>query len=284
MSRRSRLLERLQEISAGPKRSLGQNFLVADHVIEKIIAASAEGLAQGENSSRADRSESVQAMIEIGPGLGALTDELRKLGVRLTVIELDAKFAEYWRARGLNVVEADALRIDWLKLLEEQPKPVRLVANLPYQIAASLVIELSLLPEAAGLDSMILMFQKEVAQRIAARESSEHYGLLSVIAQVFWLVRTVSEAGPGDFHPPPRVASRVLAFQRRRPAALSAEEASRFLKFVKLAYSQRRKRLLKNLGEPQGAAAALAAMGFDDNARIEQLSPEQVLALFRAIR
>ncbi len=284
MSRRSQLLSRLQEISAGPKRSLGQNFLVADHVIEKIIAASAEGLAPGESSSLRDQHQGFQALIEIGPGLGALTDELRKLGAKLTLIELDAKFAEYWRARGLNVVEADALRIDWLKLLDEQPQPVRLVSNLPYQIAASLVIELSLLPEQAGLESMILMFQKEVAQRIVARESSEHYGLLSVIAQVFWQVRTVSEAGPGDFHPPPRVASRVLAFQRRRPAELSAEDAVRFLKFVKLAYSQRRKRLLKNLGDPQGAVAALEAMGFDDNARIEQLSPEQVLALFRAIR
>lgn len=270
MSRRSRLLERLEELSAGPKRSLGQNFLVADHVIEKIIAASAES--------------SARSFIEIGPGLGALTEELHRVGLPLTLVELDAKFAAYWRARGLNVVEADALRIDWTELLGSQVKPVRLVSNLPYQIAASLVIELSLLSEESGLDSMILMFQKEVAQRIAANSSSEHYGMLSVIAQVFWQVRTVSEAGPGDFHPPPRVASRVLGFQRRRPAALDARQAEAFLKFVKLAYSQRRKRLLKNLGDPQGAQTALEAMGFDENARIEQLSPEQVLALFRAIR
>jgi 16S rRNA (adenine1518-N6/adenine1519-N6)-dimethyltransferase len=270
MSRRSQLLERLNELSAGPKRSLGQNFLVADHVIEKIIDAASEN--------------SAQSLIEIGPGLGALTDELKTLGPPLTLIELDAKFAAYWRERGLVVVEADALRVDWPKLLEAQPKPTRLVSNLPYQIAASLVIELSLVPETFGLDSMILMFQKEVAQRIAARESSEHYGLLSVITQVFWQVRTVSEAGPGDFHPPPRVASRMLGFQRRRPAALDAEQAQDFLKFVKLAYSQRRKRLLKNLGEPEGAGAALESMGFDNNARIEQLSPEQVLALYRAIR
>ena len=208
------------------KKSLGQNFLVSDAVINKILEAA--------------KSFRPENLIEIGPGPGALTDHLKQWSLPLKLIELDRNLASYWREQGCEVIEADALQIDWKNLIAGQN--VVLISNLPYQISSSLVIDRSL--EEEGLQAMVLMFQKEVAQRINAEKSSEHYGLLSVIAQNFWQIKTVSEAGPRDFSPAPRVASRVLAFTKKKS---EIKNRKKFLKFVKAAFSQRRKQMKSNL-------------------------------------
>ena len=138
-----------------------------------------------------------------------------------------------------------------------------------------------------GVTSMVLMFQKEVARRITAQARSEDYGLLSVIAQIGWTVNVVSEAGPGDFYPPPRVASRVLGFERRADAPDESEFAA-FLKFAKAAYSHRRKLMVKNLeplvGNRERLESLLVEHGHSIQARVEELSPEQLLAYFRSVR
>ncbi|MBK7893280.1 MAG: ribosomal RNA small subunit methyltransferase A [Bdellovibrionales bacterium] len=274
MTRRERLLEKLKELQTGPKRSLGQNFLIADGVIERIL----------ERAGRPGFSE----LLEIGPGLGALTEGLIEIsakfaGSRLRVIELDRAFADDWRSRGVEVIEGDALQIDWAALAL---KPgARLVSNLPYQISSSLVIDRSVWP--TGVASMVLMFQKEVARRVTAQARSEDYGLLSVIAQIGWTVNVVSEAGPGDFYPPPRVASRVLGFERRADAPDEVEFAA-FLKFAKAAYSHRRKLMVKNLeplvGNRERLESLLVEHGHSIQARVEELSPEKLLAYFRSVR
>ena len=191
-STRERLHQVLQALGASAKKSLGQNFLVSDIVISKIIT-------QVQN-------QKPQAVFEIGPGAGALTDYLIQIceekKATFQVIELDRAFADYWRQRGLQVFEEDALQFDWSKAVQT-PRTI-LVSNLPYQISSSLVIELSV--QDIAFDFMTLMFQKEVAQRIRAQARSADYGLLSVIAQNFWTIQLVSEAGPKDFDPPPRVA------------------------------------------------------------------------------
>lgn len=269
MSRRARILEKLQAMGgAGPKRSLGQNFLVADHAIERIVQAA--------------RLTQPNAIVEIGPGLGALTEGLREIGTELTLIELDRSFAAHWREQGLRVVEADALALDWREL--GLAPGTLLVSNLPYQISSSLVIERSIAP--AGVEKMILMFQKEVAQRLAARSASKEYGLLTVIAQTFWELRLLLEAGPGDFYPPPKVASRVLFFNRR--ARPDVADAADFLRFCKAAFAQRRKLLVKNLVEGRFGGdklqagrieAALAEVGAGAQARAEELGPEAFVRL-----
>src|SRR4051812_47035827 len=133
-----RLQQRLQELGHSAKKSLGQNFLVSDNVISKIL--------QRTDSTKAQR------LIEIGPGLGALTDGLLQSEKPITLIEMDRRLAEYWRQRGAHVIEADALQIDWLELIGPH---VTLVSNLPYQISSSLVIDRSM--EINGLGNMILM-------------------------------------------------------------------------------------------------------------------------------
>lgn len=286
MSRRERLLEKIRAAGQGPKRSLGQNFLISDHVIDRILSFSTNEPIPN-------------SLIEIGPGLGALTEGLiefaKAKSIPFQVIELDSAFAENWRGAGVKVIEADALRLEWTDL--KLPDGSRLVSNLPYQISSSLVIDRSVEP--AGLTSMILMFQKEVARRIAARAGTEDFGLLTVIAQNGWTVDTVCDAGAQDFFPPPRVSSRVLRF-RRRADAPGVQEFGEFLKFAKMSYSHRRKLLASNLSglnwSRQAETAGLApldrgrleeqieAMGFTKTARAEEFSPEQLLELSRRLR
>jgi len=168
-----RLEKRMGELQIFAKKSLGQNFLVSDHVIQKIIEATGEM-----NCAR---------LIEIGPGCGALTDILRDQYPDLTLIELDRVLIEYWKSQNMNVIAGDALQIDWAFA-----KDHALVSNLPYQISSSLVIERSL--DDSPLIGMVLMFQKEVAQRIRALCQTDHYGMLSVVAQEFWTIETVCDA------------------------------------------------------------------------------------------
>ncbi len=242
-----------------PKRSLGQNFLVNTAVIEKIIA-SVQNLKP-------------QNLVEVGPGTGALTNHLVKMNLPLTLVELDRDLAAKWRDEKQNVIEGDALQIDWSSIAA--PADTVLVSNLPYQISSSLVIERSLAND--GIKAMVLMFQKEVAQRIAAVKSTPDYGLLSVIAQVFWKVDKVCDADPKSFSPAPNVASRVLRFVRREN---NVSDRKKFLNFVKLAYSQRRKLLANNLGV---AKEIFGACGLKESVRAEELSPEEMVSLWNTL-
>lgn len=298
MSRRERILARLEELGGnGPKRSLGQNFLVSDTVVDKILFAV--------------RSEVFTELIEVGPGLGALTEDLLKLHKPITLIELDRRFAEYWRQRSAarngdlasdlasdpaadpasgpdRVIEADALRYDWteLKLLPG----ALFVSNLPYQISSSIAIERCLEP--AGITRMILMFQKEVAQRISARAATKEYGFLTAIIQIFWETQTVCDAGPQAFFPPPNVSSRVLQFRRRHLNWLEKGEgtANGVLQLTKAAFSHRRKLMLRNLqgsyfnGDREvvpALEAVFAKCGLNPrSSRAEELDPEAFVQLY----
>ena len=253
------------------KKSMGQNFLIADHVIEKII-------------SEVDR-KTPKYLIEIGPGPGALTDILREKYSDLTLIEFDQVLAEHWKKQGLPVHEADALNWDWSQV--QDPSETMLVSNLPFQISSSLVIDRSM--DMKPLKTMILMFQKEVAQRIKAKESTEHFGMLSVISQIFWKIDLVCEAGPRDFKPAPQVASRVLVFQPRNEFNLT--DRPHFLKFVKACFAQRRKLLRKNLDtgwlsieQKPIWAKWISEYQYSENLRAEELRPEEFVSLYRYLQ
>lgn len=252
------LKARMTEMEVRAKKSLGQNFLVSEAVIEKIIAQ----IKKAEPS----------VLIEVGPGLGSLTEHLTSY--QPILIELDSAFAQFWRERGLTVVEGDALRIDWNQLpLQDRSW---LVSNLPYQISSSLVIERSIGPQ--QIVGMVLMFQKEVAERLMAKPRTEAYGFLSVVAQNFWDIKKVADAAPKDFHPSPKVASRVLAFTRKQEAPERG-----FVGFIKAAFAQRRKFLLKNLRAVghKDWEPVFGELSIDPKARAEELTPEQFAGLYR---
>jgi len=253
------LKARMAEMEVRAKKALGQNFLVSETVIARIL----------------ERVQAVnpEMIVEVGPGLGSLTEGIFERSP--TLVELDSVFAQYWRERGLEVVEGDALRIDWNKLpLKENSW---LVSNLPYQISSSIVVDRSVGPQ--NIVGMILMFQKEVAQRLMAEKRTSAYGFLSVIAQNFWVMKKVVDAAPKDFHPPPKIASRVLEFRRRTVSGLDAG----FVGFTKAAFAQRRKFLLKNLKAVGNKdwASVFQEMGINEKARAEELTPEQFAELYR---
>jgi len=270
MGLKQEIQQRLNSLGAAPKKALGQNFLIDESVVSHIIEM--VGRYQP------------KALVEVGPGLGTLTSHLIGSDLPLTLIELDREFAQLWRDKSQTVVEADALQLDWKGL--GLPHKSLLVSNLPYQISSSLLVERSLGPTQVG--AMVLMFQKEVAQRVVALPRSKKYGLLSVVAQLYWTVHKVCEAGPACFWPTPKVASRVLAFERREdaPQAYGRE----LLRFIKAAFSHRRKVLWKNLaGEYSrfGADRVLAQkrgldLGLGSQVRAEELEPKQFVKLFEA--
>ena len=170
------------------------------------------------------------------------------------------------------MTHGDALRLDWSQFDADI-----LVSNLPYQISSSIVIEKSLEP--FGLKYMILMFQKEVAQRIRALPQTEHYGMLSVIAQEFWKMETVCDAGPRDFSPPPKIASRVLQFTRVESDIL---DRKKYLNFIKQCFHQRRRILRSNLPSKYSEAVTqwLIENKLSEKARAEELSPIQLKKLY----
>lgn len=267
MTARERLKEMQEKLGVTAKKSLGQNFLVSDHAIQKIVRAAAHFQPK--------------TILEIGPGLGALTLELKDICEKISLIELDSTFSEYWRREGLEVNEVDALQWDWdLRRFERR---IVLVSNLPYQIAASLVVDRSM--DAEPLDGMVLMFQKEVAQRIRAKHETPEYGFLSVIAQTFWDIEMLLEAGPRDFSPPPKIASRVLTFN---PRQVELKDRHHYLKFLKACFLHPRKLMASNLVEGLGGLKsdyekALAEMKLPFQVRAQQVRLAQFMELFNRV-
>lgn len=266
MTALERLEKRLNELRIFAKKSLGQNFLISDGVINKILAAVDV--------------EKPELVIEVGPGCGALTDLLTEKYKNLTLIELDRSLAQFWRSLDFQVIEADALQMDW-KFSSDH----LLVSNLPYQISSSLVIDRSLDP--VPLKAMILMFQKEVAQRIRAQQQTDHYGMLSVIAQEFWTIETVCDAGSREFKPAPKVSSRVLKFLPRKSNVIDKKQ---YLGFVKTCFQQRRRVLTTNITSldskfnKSGLRQWLADNNKSEKIRVEELSPVEINSLYNFLR
>lgn len=252
------LKARLTEMGLSPKKAFGQNFLVNPQVIAKILNEAGH--------------HKFSEVIEIGPGLGALTEPMVSAGMKPRLIEFDKDLVEYWQSREMDVLFADALKVNWDELHLRAPSI--LISNLPYQISTHIVIDRCFGP--APLKWMILMFQKEVAQRLIAQPRTKEYGLLSVMAQLHFKMRKVVDASPRDFYPAPKVASRVLFFERLDPQGLGPP----FLKFVKRAFHLRRKFLLKNLAGMVDKAT-LQKAGLSEKARAEELTPAQFVNLFR---
>lgn len=251
------------------RKGLGQHFLL-DLNLTRRVARAAGDLGSG-------------SVIEVGPGPGGLTRALLAEGAREVIaIEKDARciaaLAELERPyRGrLTVLEADALRVDVGRL---GAAPRRIVANLPYNVSTALLIGwLRVLPT---LNGMVLMFQKEVADRLCARPSTRAYGRLSVLAQWLCEVEAVFDITPRAFTPPPKVVSTVVRLTPRdRPLAeVSFERVERMTATL---FSQRRKMIrspLRALGDPE---AICAAAGVDPTARAEQLGVAEILRLVRA--
>ena len=266
---RDQLIQKMETLGVSPKRALGQNFLVNSQVVDHILTAA--------------EPSAFKKTLEIGPGLGALTHKLKSMAQDFEVVELDQKLGEYWKSQGLTVTQGDALKFPWAEFLKKHPKAL-LVSNLPYQVAARLVVELSLI--SPSFFRMVLMFQKEVAQRIQGKPGEDSYGLLSVVAQCFWTSRLVCEVGAVDFIPKPHVASRVLCLDSKKsfPNHIGRQD---FLVFLKKAFAHRRKKLLPQLTGFQEKSHLLSifdGLKLSPEVRAERLKPQEFIDLYLALR
>jgi 16S rRNA (adenine1518-N6/adenine1519-N6)-dimethyltransferase len=252
------------------RRSLGQNFLLDENLLDRI--ARAAGPLAGRH------------VIEIGPGPGGLTRALLRAGAeRVTAVEKDRRaidalidLAAHADGR-LHIVEADALEVDFARLVDA---PAHVVGNLPFNIATPLMFRL--LDQAHAIAAMTLMFQREVAQRLAARPRSKEYGRLAVAVQWRCDVRRCFDVPARAFVPAPKVAAAVVHFTVR-PQPLFPADPDLLMRVVQAAFGQRRKALRNALQTlPTDAGALLAAAGVDPGLRAEALDIESFCALARA--
>jgi 16S rRNA (adenine1518-N6/adenine1519-N6)-dimethyltransferase len=247
------------------RKRFGQHFLADDSVIDGIA---------GQIDPRPG-----QALVEIGPGLGALTGPLLERCAALTVIELDRDLAARLRQRdGLTVIEADVLKVDFGALATAATQKLRVVGNLPYNISTPILFHLLAFTE--QVVDQHFMLQKEVVQRMCAAPGSKDYGRLSVMLQWRYQMESVLDVPPEAFEPPPRVDSAVV---RMLPLALDASvDAQKLSALVALAFSQRRKILRGTLGRWMQAQGI--DLPFDLQRRAEEVPVAEYLALARLAR
>lgn len=253
---------RLREIEQRARRRFGQNFLASPDAVDRIVAAAS--LAPGDR------------VLEIGPGLGVLTEKLRASGAEVRCVELDRDLAEalhqLWP--DLRLLQADAMKVDFPAFCEGSGWKV--VANLPYNVASPLVLRL--LDHPGTFMAMTLMFQREVAERIRAGADDSARGSLSVQVQARAEVRPVLELPPGAFFPAPKVHSSVLGFRLRPVPVTGGVDPRRFDAVVRAGFQHRRKTLLNSLGgswERSVVEAVCVAAGVDSRRRAETLTLEE---------
>lgn len=246
-----------------PRKRFGQHFLADSRVVDAIVDAI--GPQAGD------------ALVEIGPGLGALTLPLLQRCKRLTVIELDRDLASRLRRNpALDVVEADVLTVDFTALSRSLHSRLRVVGNLPYNISTPILFHL--LGAANDIQDQHFMLQKEVVARMAARPGNKDYGRLTVMLQWRYHIESLFDVPPEAFEPPPRVDSAIVRMLPwPDPAALDTQLLE---ELVQVAFSQRRKLLRHTLGrwlEGRGFGGS-----FDVQRRAEEVPVAEYVALAQA--
>ncbi len=261
------------EYSMRAKRSLGQNFLVDGKYVSKIV--------------NAVHPEKGEVVIEIGPGRGALTRELLERGAKVLAIELDRELVpqlmdDLGGTGRFNVVEADASEADLRELIDQfypgTPK-AKLVANLPYYISTAILQHLA--KERHCISELVLMFQREVVERIKAKPGRSERGYLTVLVEAAFAVERLFDVPPEAFRPRPKIWSSVV---RLIPKAQSSADEDAFRRLVSTGFSQKRKTLANNMKRihPE-AAVALADARIDPKRRAETLELSEWLRLYDAI-
>ena len=260
-----------------PQRpKLGQNFLVSP------TAQAAIADALGDVTHR--------TVVEIGPGRGAITALLAPRVQRLILIELDRDLAPRLRAQfadrpSVEVLQQDILSTNLAALRSSPDERMQVVGNLPYYITSDILLHL--FRAHAAIDRGVIMVQREVADRLAARPGTRDYGLLSVTAQFYARVENLFTLPPGAFSPPPQVHSTVLRLTMAPWFAELGVDPDPFLQFVRACFAQKRKILAKNLRNAGFGAdlvsAALEKCGIKTTARAEELSIDRLAALWREL-
>ena len=257
----------LAEADSEPRRRFGQNFMIDQNLV-RLIAETGMILPS-------------DTAIEVGPGTGTLTEELLSRAGRVIAVEIDRDLAGLLRERfgadsKFHLIEGDALSGKHglnEQLLESLQGPTKLIANLPYNIASPLIIELLI----AGVDLLVFTVQKEVADRLRATPADDAYGALSVVAQMLARVEVLRTLPPQAFWPAPKVESALVRMTRDNQLDNRADQFSRFVHRI---FSYRRKTLRKAMAEAGYDPIILEPLKIDPQLRPENITPQQFQQLF----
>jgi 16S rRNA (adenine1518-N6/adenine1519-N6)-dimethyltransferase len=265
-------LRRLRQFGVRPNRELGQNFLIDDNILDVI--------------GRAAELDASDVVLEVGGGLGVLSEYLAPRVAHLHVVELDPALEPALEDalgpfKNVTLHMADAVRMDFAQL---DPAPTKVVANLPYGVAATVLLKS--IEELPGAQLWVAMVQREVAERLAAAPGSKTYGATSALAQLAADVRLGRKVPRTVFHPVPNVESALAVLRRTGPSAAPGVAA-----LIHAAFAHRRKALAGSLalapGAPPGirdqARAELERLGHPPDARAERLAPHEFAALAEAL-
>lgn len=270
-------IEILQKYQFHFQKKFGQNFLIDTHVLEKII--------------REAQITEEDCVIEIGPGIGTMTQYLAEYARQVIAIEIDRNLIPILKDtlssyHNVTIINEDVLKVDIRKLAEEknQGKPVKVVANLPYYITTPIVM--GLLESRVPLDSITIMVQKEVAERMQEGPGSKEYGALSLAVQYYARPEIVANVPPNCFMPRPNVGSAVIRLTCHEKPPVEVKNEKFMFDLIRASFNQRRKTLVNGLGNAanlnlnkEQVEAALKAMELSPTIRGEALSLEQFARL-----
>ena len=255
------------------QKKFGQNFLIDTHVLDKIIAAA--------------RITKEDCVVEIGPGIGTMTQYLAECGGCVVAVEIDANLLPILEETlkdypNVRVINNDILKVDMNQLIREynNGRPVKVVANLPYYITTPIIM--GLFESKAPIDNITVMVQKEVAQRMQAGPGSKDYGALSLAVQYYAEAYIVANVPPNCFIPRPNVGSAVIRLTRYLEPPIQVDEPRLMFRLIRASFNQRRKTLQNSLNNSpevsfskEAIMAAIESLGMPPSVRGEALTLEQ---------
>ena len=281
LSNPQKTIEVLQTYNFSFQKKFGQNFLIDPHVLDKIIAAA--------EITKDD------FVLEIGPGIGTLTQYLAEAAREVVAVEIDSTLIPILEDTlsaydNVSVINEDVLKVDLRKLAEERNggKPIKVVANLPYYITTPIIM--SLFESHVPLKSLTVMVQKEVALRMQAGPGTKDYGALSLAVQYYASPYLAANVPPNCFMPRPNVGSAVIRLTRFEKTPVQVKDEKLLFRLIRASFNQRRKTLQNGLVNSQEldftkeqVAAAIATLGVSPSVRGEALTLEQFAALANAL-
>ena len=258
-------------------KSLGQNFLIDENILNKIV--------NGAEISKEDN------VLEIGPGAGTLTYALARQAAKVVAVEIDSALLPVLKETldgldNVQVIHGDILKMDLNDLIQSSfdNKPFKVVANLPYYITTPIIMRF--LEEELPYSSITVMIQKEVAERMAAKPGNKDYGALSVAVQFYTQPKIIGKVPSSVFMPPPKVDSIVINLKKRSSPAVDVADTARFFQVVKAVFAQRRKTLLNTLNaaniarlDKEELSKLLRSLNIDPQRRGETLTLEELAAI-----
>ena len=274
-------IEVLQKYRFNFQKKFGQNFLIDTHVLDKIIDAS--GVTEDD------------FVLEIGPGIGTMTQYLCERAREVVAVEIDKNLIPILsdtlkNYSNVTVINEDILKLDICKLAEEknQGKPIKVVANLPYYITTPIIM--GLFESHVPIDSITIMVQKEVAERMQEKPGSKEYGALSLAVQYYAKPEIVANVPPNCFMPRPNVGSAVIRLTRHETPPVEVEDEKLMFRIIRASFNQRRKTLANGLNNSpeihlpkEVIQESIVSLGVPENIRGEALSLEQFAELSNEI-